>query len=83
VPCADTTKKPPGGPHTARGRFNYGHNETVSQTEFNNNRFYNALQLLTMTISGKSFRWIRPACPQMIITNGQQQSSLYYLYRNI
>jgi hypothetical protein len=33
-----------------------------------------------MTISGKSFRWICPACPQMIITNGQQQSSLYIIY---
>jgi hypothetical protein len=33
-----------------------------------------------MTISDKSFGWICPACPQMIITNGQQQSSLCIIY---
>jgi hypothetical protein len=34
-----------------------------------------------MTVSGKSMQWFCPACPQMIITNGQQQSSLCcYIY---
>jgi len=68
------TKKPPGSPQTARGYFYCGHNAT-SQTEINKNRFYKASSLLVMTVSGKSLQWFCPACPQMITTNGQQQSS--------
>ena len=67
-------KKPPGSPHTTRGWFNFGHSETWSKSEFNS--FNDAPSSFTMTDVGKTTKGACPACPQMIITNGQQQSSL-------
>ena len=72
-------KKPPGSPHTTRGWFNFGHSETWSKSEFNS--FNDAPSSFTMTAVGKTTKGTCPACPQMIITNGQQQSSLCcYIY---
>ena len=67
-------KKPPGSPHTTRGCFNCGHSETRSKSELN--AYNDAPSSFAMANLGKTTWEACPACPQMIITNGQQQSSL-------